>query len=116
MSRFIASDSFILRVMAVSACVFVVMGSMFAAPFWLFDGISFAGSCALGCVAARRARLLRAGGGGPGGRDQPQATGRPAAPLHPRSYALAAAAVAGFSIPIDIAFATSAILLWDEVM
>jgi len=92
----------LLTVMAVSAAVFMIMGGIFVAPYWLFDGVSFLCSGILGRFAIRNWQRSEQGDSS-------------AAPVA-LTYSRAVVCVAACSIVIEISFLVAALLLWKKEM
>ena len=89
--------------LGVSALVFLVMGAAFVAPYWLFDGLSFACTFVVGRLAIRRA-LPPLG-----------SEANPPAGAH-KLYCRVVCTVAALSIVAELSFLVTAVLLWNKVM
>lgn len=90
------STKVILCLTAVSSLVFLTVGAIFVAPFWLFDGASFLVTSILGYLATKHASQSDSSA--------------------VNTYATAAKCVAGVSIPIELGFLITAVVLWHDEM
>merc|ERR1712086_98308 len=100
----LCSDTVMLSIVAVSSLVFLTVGCIFVAPYWLYDGASFLLAFVLGLLASR-------------GNVQGESTVEPdSTERDTNSYATATWCVAAFSILVDIGFMVTALMLWNEEM
>lgn len=99
----VCRNSVLLGIMALSSLVFLVLGAVFVAPYWLFDGTSFLGSTILGYLAVRSADQSV---------DGPAETNSGMS----RNYATATCFLAGASILVEVGFMIAAGVLWNQVM
>ena len=104
----LCSDTVMLSIVAVSSLVFLTVGCIFVAPYWLYDGASFLLAFVLGLLAC----WGTCWGNVPGeSMEEPDSTDRDT-----NSYATATWCVAAFSILVDIGFMITALMLWNEEM
>ena len=89
------------KLTGVAALAFLVLGSVFTAPYWLYDGTSFALTCALTTLAVRRWR----GGAKKAGGNRPHVV-----------FCRGACIVAVVSFTVAVAFLVTAVVLWNDEM
>ena len=102
----------ILVAQLLSALVFLIMGAMFAAPYWLYDGASFLVTFILGFLAIRSFNALQAL---PSSKIPSSSSSSSSSSPHV-AYSRACVLISAASILIEIGFIVFAVVLWNREM
>eukprot|EP00658_Telonema_sp_P-2_P006205 TRINITY_DN12370_c0_g1_i1.p1 TRINITY_DN12370_c0_g1~~TRINITY_DN12370_c0_g1_i1.p1 ORF type:complete len:181 (-),score=33.16 TRINITY_DN12370_c0_g1_i1:352-894(-) len=100
-------DTVILAIMGLSSLVFLAVGAIFVAPYWLFDGTSFLCSTILGVMAVKAME---------NGEVSDKNTEDSTTNHKTKVLATATCGVAAVSILVEVGFMVTAIILWKDEM
>ena len=102
----------LLGVTGVASAVFLIVGFIFLAPYWLYDGASFFVVTWLGYNACKESTPEPLDDHEPA----PKAAAPQAAPQSPLSKAQATWMLAAFSACVEVCFLIAALALWSKQM